>query len=1052
MNYTVFHLHTDTSNSFTTMDSVTKYKMYIEKAKELGMTSLAFSEHGHCMQWYQKKSMMEDPKFNMKYIHAVEAYVTKTLEEKVRDNYHVVLIAKNFDGFKEINKLMSHDVAGNRNDGHFYYNPRITFDELCKTSDNIIITTACLGGILNSNDLELEQRFIAFLSLNSHRCFLEIQHHNVADQINYNIKLKSISDEHKIPLIAGTDTHSLDSKYAEGRIILQKAKNIHFENEEGWDLTFKSYDEVIEAYLKQNSIPMEYCIEALRNTNVMSDMVEPFTIDKSIKYPKIYKDSEKELKNKINKQYSLHPYVSKHDKDIIKARVKEEFEVYGKTNTIDFMSLESYLRDWEVKNKIWRGVGRGSVSGSMIAYILGITEMDSIKFDLNFFRFMNPSRVTNADIDVDYSSHDRDLVKQFLLRDKLNIKGIQTSEIITFNTIAKKGAIRDVGRALEMPLHIVNDISNEIESKEEYYRKEYPNMFEYVDLLSGVIVSVGTHPAGVLVTDRDISTEIGTCSLGTTDYPVSVLDMKPLDEMMYVKLDILGLDNVGVINDTCKLANIEKLTPDNIDLEDWNVWKSMREDTTSIFQWESQSAQQLLSKLFSDETVEKIKSVNKNLKFIKLFSFGNGLIRPGCASFRDRASNGDFYDNGLEELNTFLADELGYLTMQETLMKFLVKFCGYSDAESDNVRRAVAKKKGTEHLLPEIERRFVEYTSNNYNISKERCEEVIKPFLQVVLDSQSYAFSWNHSDAYSCIGYMCGYLRYYYPLEFLTASLNIFMSKEEKTASLIDYAKRSGITIESIKFGHSKSMYTLNAEENTIYKNMPSVKFINERVSNELYALYGTKYKDFFALMVDITHETSLNSKQLDVLIKLGYFSRFGKAKKLLNFVEFYDKIYGKKQFSKDNLPCKKEFVVPNSEETEKQYRNINDKAILQLVWEDLANEDIPLTERIKYEKEYLGYVDVVLPNFPKSYAIVVDIEKKFTHPMVTLYRIATGESEKIKVKNKYFDQNPFELYDCINTIEKVEENKWTKVENKFVKLDSTEEVLKKWTIIQFSA
>ena len=170
--------------------------------------------------------------------------------------------------------------------------------------------------------------------------------------------------------------------------------------------------------------------------------------------------------------------------------------------------------------------------------------------------------------------------------------------------------------------------------------------------------------------------------------------MHELDDLMYVKLDILGLDNIGLINDTCKMLNIPRLNPDNVNLEDKKVWEDIVNDTTLIFQWESASAQTYLKKFMSKETLSKVRKRVKDFSMIKWFSFGNGLIRPGCASFRDDVAEGNFYDNGLKELNDFLAQESGRIAMQETIMRFLIKFCGYSDAESDTVRRRYCKKEG----------------------------------------------------------------------------------------------------------------------------------------------------------------------------------------------------------------------------------------------------------------------------------------------------------------------------------------------------------------------
>lgn len=440
-NYIIYHLHSMYSNPTTIMDSVTPYQAYIDEAVKNNMKAIGFSEHGNLFAWLEKKNAVE--KAGLKYIHGIEMYITKDLNEKVRDNKHCCLIAKNKKGVLELNKLVS---ISNRDD-HKYYNPRISYEELKNTSENIIITSACLGGILNSKDKDWEQDFINFLTQNKERCFLEIQHHNdlKKEQYNYNKKLYDISLNTGIKLIAGTDTHSLDEDYAEGRRLMQKRKHIYFEDEESWDLTFKNYNELIECYKEQNSLPENVYKQAIDNTNLLYSIIEDFDMDKQTKYPKIYDNSEQVFKDKINEAIKNNKHMNKlYSRAQINEIVRNEFEVYKKTGSIDFVLMQNYLREWEKKNNIQCGYGRGSVSGSLIAYLLGITEMDSIKFDLNFFRFMNPQRVTNADIDTDYSKKDRERVKKFILEDKMNLSNIKTSEIITFNTIALKGAIRDI--------------------------------------------------------------------------------------------------------------------------------------------------------------------------------------------------------------------------------------------------------------------------------------------------------------------------------------------------------------------------------------------------------------------------------------------------------------------------------------------------------------------------------------------------------------------------------------------------------------------------------
>lgn len=1038
--YCVYHLHSDMSNGVTNIDSVTKFQKYIDRAKEVGMKAMAFSEHGSVFAWDLKKEAIE--KAGMKYIHAEEFYITQTLEEKVRDNWHCVLIGKNWDGVRELNYLASKSF--NRKDNHFFYVPRITIDDLLRTSDNIIITSACLGGPLNHAPENIVKRLLEFMSKNKHRCFLEIQHHNVSDQKAYNLQLVQWSKEYNIPLIAGTDTHSLDEIYAEGRKILQKSKDICFGDEDGWDLSFKTYDELCEAYRKQGALSENVYLTAIENTNKMADMVEEFVLDRHTKYPKIYDDPVKTFKQKINEGYKNNEYIhQRYSKKEVLDRVQEELAVYEKVGAIDFMLLETYIREWEKSVGIHSGPGRGSVSGSMIAYLLNITKMDSLKFHLNFFRFMNPARVTNADIDTDYYSEDREKLKYFLLHDRMNLSNIKTSEIITFNTIALKGAIRDVCRALYKKdqgdngeyLKIADAICAEVERDEDGMRKKYPEVFKYVDIVNGTIVSIGSHPSGVLVSDRDIERDVGLCSISTSDYPVSMLDMHGLDGQMYVKLDILGLDNLGVINQTCELAGIDYLTPDNVDLDDEKVWKSIRDDTTLIFQWESDSAQAYLKKFMSDETIAKIKAKSSNFSYLKWFSFGNGLLRPACASYRDEVSGGDFYDNGFKELNEFLAPEAGRVCMQETIMMFLVKFCGYSQAESDSVRRAIAKKKGTETLLPEIEQRFIEYSSTHYDITKEKCQEVIKPFLQIILDASDYGFSWNHSDAYSSIGYISGYLRYYYPLEFLTASLNIFSDKEEKTTAITNYARKVGITIKDIKFGHSKADYSMEKETNSIYKGIASIKYMSADVANKLYDLAHTQKFDSF---VDLLRVFPGDSRQLEILIKLNYFSQFAPIGKLLNIVELYNKFGTRKTLKESEvsvLPAPVQEVISKyTVKPKTQYKITDNDGMLRELAELAGERPITMMMRLGWEKDFLGYCASTDSSQQGSW-LVLDIDTKYS-PKLSIYAIWSGEQRIVKVSKRDFQSNPLTKGDTIRlTIEqrpkaKLVDGQWVKDES----------------------
>jgi DNA polymerase-3 subunit alpha len=578
---------------------------------------------------------------------------------------------------------------------------------------------------------------------------------------------------------------------------------------------------------------------------------------------------------------------------------------------------------------------------------------------------------------------------------------------------------------------------------DDAFRKRYPELFKYVDIVNGTIVSIGSHPSGVLVSDLDIEEEVGMCSLATSDYPVSMLNMKELDALMYVKLDILGLDNVGVINETCKLAGIERLTPDNTDLDDEEVWRDIREDTTLIFQWESASAQSYLKRFMSDETIAIAKEHNKGFSYIKWFSFGNGLLRPGCASFRDDVADGNVLITGFRELDEFLSVTSGRITMQEDIMRFLVRFCGYSDAESDTVRRGIAKKYGTEKFIDEIHDRFLSYSNETYGEPIESLEEIFPPIKQGILDATRYAFSWNHSDAYSCIGYICGYLRHYYPLEFLTAALNIFEGKEEKTLNITNYTRKKRITVEGIKFRYSTSDYTFDKERNVIYKGIASIKYLNGKVADAFQSIKGMQFKDFIDLLA-VKKEKGLpvNSKQMKILIELGFFEEFGEVKYLLKQHDFFEELYGKKQMKKDKaekLGIPLELVRKNAEkESEKTFTKVDMNGLLHDFVAVMPYEKTTFVDKISYQINDLGYVDIVSQDY-KGYVVVMDVETKYT-PKLKVYALANGNTITVKVAKKDFNKNPLQKGDVVRVtnqkkkarVKMSPDGKFVPVENEF--------------------
>lgn len=1079
-NFTYIHLHSDFSNGVTNVDSITKYDEYISRAKECGMKAMAFTEHGSFFGWVNKKRHIESA--GMKYIHGAEFYITETINEKIRDNYHCCLYAKNYDGVLELNQLSS--ISFNRDDNHFYYVPRITIDELLTTSDNVLVSTACLGGILHNGTDAIKDKFITFLANNKHRCFIEIQHHNDVDgeQGRYNQYLYELSKKIGVPLIAGTDTHALNEEHLKGRKTLQKAKNVRFENEDSWDLTFKTYDELILEYQKQNVLPMNVVLDAIENTNRLADMVDEFELDETYKYPHLWEDSEATFAEKIKegiKRRGVDKYPNYQE---YLDRIEHELEAYRHNGAIDFMLLMEDIIDWCVSQDIRVGYGRGSVNGSVIAWLLGITEMDSIKHKLNFERFMNVERVSLSDIDTDFPPSRIDEVKNYIF----SKAGLHCCDIITFNTIALKGAIKDVCRAfhyenieytpetvkkkiseweksieghdsrdtdVRMPKDIIvdiekysihkevpyeyvsfaNELSNLVDTDEELARKQYPDIFELVDLVNGTIVSVGSHPCGCVVSPDTVSDKIGTFTTSTSIYPISQIYMKEIDSLNYVKLDLLRLDTIEIINETCKLAGIERLTPDNMDITDVNVWNSMRDDTTQIFQWEGKTGDDYIKKLLSDENIKKFQEVDDNVDRMTLLSIGNSAIRPAGASYREDLANGVVRKSGSDAIDEFLKPTFGYLVFQCQIIDFLHQYCGFTMGEADIVRRHFAKKTGTEDDIPVIKdggymkdkdgnekkdhyiKGFIATMREKYGMPKEEAEDAIVAFLQVIIDASKYLFSLNHSQPYSYEGYACGWLRYYYTLEFITVSMNINIGKEDKTIALTNFAKKMGIEIRPPKFRHSKSKYFCDKKENCIYKGIGSIKFMNDKVADELYELRNNNYADFIDLLISLS-KTSINSRQLDILIKLDFFQEFGNPNQLLRYTQLFNDIYSKKQFKKEKI---KEMGLQEvdirqfaEKESDKMFTKVDTYHLLKYLVAIIEVPQTSIVEKIKYQSELLGYISIKNEQY-KGIGFVTSVDSKYA-PKLKVYALANGNTIDCKIDKRTFNCNKLSVGDLV--------------------------------------
>ena len=696
-------------------------------------------------------------------------------------------------------------------------------------------------------------------------------------------------------------------------------------------------------------------------------------------------------------------------------RVHEEFRVFKKINMIGFMLFMSELCCWCWDNGIPVGPCRGSVGGSMIAYLTDIIDVNPLIWDTIFSRFANESRQEIGDIDLDISPTQRQLVYDHIITE---FGFDKTAYILAIGTIAEKGTIDDIGRGLsfiwdenhkgskeENPysLERIAMIKSEYEKDPEGTKERYKDLFYYFDGMVNTAVSQSMHPAGIVVSPVTLPDNYGT--FWSDGKRILSINMEEIHEISLVKYDILGLKSLEVIKDTCQMANIPYPKSHMIDWNDKDVWTHITDSPVGIFQFESQYAFNLL-KDYKPTRVNDLSLVNASL-------------RPSGESYRDRLIARQVNHNPSKIIDDLLSNNNNYLVFQEDTIKFLMNICGMSGSEADNVRRAIGRKQKDrlDAALPQI----LEGYCSKSDKPREVAEQEAREFLKIISDSANYQFGFNHSTGYSMIGYMCGYLRYYYPKEFIAAYLNN-ANNDNDILTGTALAETLGIKIYPIKFRKSSGKYV--CDKSGIYKGIESVKFIGEGLGEELFALKDEEFPSFVSLLERLK-QTSIDSKQLDILIKLDFFSEFGDVNKLLKQVEIYNSFAYRKQFSKSDIG---KFGVPVDrilkyvgKETAKLYKDVD---VVGLITELVENIEVPklsLLGHIKYELELLGYPTSTDPKYDKRRFFIIEINSNRAVTRLKLYEIFSGRTYEVNVWNREWEGHYNATVGSIIHINKVE-------------------------------
>lgn len=556
-----------------------------------------------------------------------------------------------------------------------------------------------------------------------------------------------------------------------------------------------------------------------------------------------------------------------------------------------------------------------------------------------------------------------------------------------------------------------NEEYNEIAKNLDDYREDekWKQIIEESKHFIGAIESISPSPCSMLLYDHPLDEEIGFIKM--KEGICVNIDGYNCDKYKYLKNDYLQVTVYEIIRDTCKLAEIKIPTIEELenllDKKTFDIYTNKL--TCSINQADSDFATELVSRYMP-----------KNVAEVSAFV---ASIRPGFASLLDNFIERKPYTTGVNELDAILEDSYHYLMYQESIMKYLI-WLGIEESESYDIIKKIAKKKFKEEELKELKKKLEKGWTKQVGTI-----EGFNETWQVVEDASRYSFNASHSLSYAYDSLYGAYLKAHYPLEYYTVALRIYREDIERTSRLTDELSYFNIELKFPKFRYSKAEYFMDKETNSIYKGISSIKFLNETVGNELYSLRDNKYDTFLDLLIDLEN-IKIDSRQLDILIKLNYFQEFGKRKKLLNIVKMFNQIYKKKQFKKSNLPIKEEIIRPFAKkETEKMFLDVDTYSLCKFLESIINDEELSVQEIINAEIEYTGNGSYIDENEDPTLCVVLETNTKYT-PKITVYNIYSGKQVDIKISKKLYKKDPIKKGDLVHLLNMYQKHKTTKDEN----------------------
>ncbi len=896
--FTHLHVHTE----YSLLDGSGKIKDMIKRVKELGMDSIAITDHGvmfGVVDFY-KEAIAQD----IKPIIGCEVYIAaRGLEQKDprldQTQYHLILLAKNQKGYDNLKKIVSKGYI----DG-FYYKPRVDANFLREHSEGIISLSACIGGeipqaILKGDEKLARELIIRYQDIfGKENFYIEIQNHGLEEEIALNHRLISLARELDAPLVATNDVHYIKKEDATPHDILlciqtgttvEEENRMRFPNDEFY---LKSPGEMEELF---SAVP-----EALENTTKIAHECNVFFDFDHLHLPKFDvpggEDSSTYLRKLclegMDKKYS-------HITEEMEERIEYELSVIHQMGYDDyFLIVWDFIR-FSKDHGIMVGPGRGSAAGSLVAYTLDITKIDPLKYNLIFERFLNPDRISMPDIDIDFCYERRGEVIDYVIE---KYGEDRVAQIITFGTMAARQAIRDVGRALNMsygkvdviakqiPMELGMTIEKALEMNGELKDlcqedKEVDFLIRMAKSVEGLPRHVSTHAAGVVISNRPLVEYVPLYKNNdsiTTQFPMTLLE-----ELGLLKMDFLGLRTLTVIRDAIENIQYSKgihISMDGLTFDDPKVFQMISEgDTLGVFQLESSGMQQFMKELKPDSFEDIIAGIS--------------LYRPGPMDQIPTYIQNKKNSNQIQYLHNILEPILnvtyGCMVYQEQVMQIVRDVAGYSMGRSDLVRRAMAKKKMD---VMERERKVFIYgeKDKNGNIVVEGAmrrgvsPEIAEQIYDQMIDFAKYAFNKSHAAAYAVVAFETAWLKCYYPAEFMAALLTSVMDNNNKVAKYIQNCKKMGISILPPDVNESFANFTV--VEGKIRFGLAAVKNVGGNAIQSI--IEAREKKGKFTSFMDFCEKLDfkdLNKRALESLIKCGSFDSLGGYRSQLMAV--YDKI-----------------------------------------------------------------------------------------------------------------------------------------------------------------